>query len=377
MGYLSFYFITNFVLLAISAIMLFIAFNNYKQNTRMSICIIVITTLVILLSISEALQNYTKDTSNIIATTILAFFGYVTRPACLLLFIALSDNTPKGKLKYLFFVPLFLNVLIYSLAFIPVVKEQVFYFLPDDKGGIYFDGGFLRFTSHIVSILYLGYFLYISIAGLQKKHITNAAILFICILLIIACVIVETFFNDENKIHVLNTSIMVCMMFYYLYIYVESGRYDTLTGLYNRATYYQDMLKFEKSMTAIIQFDMDGLKYFNDNFGHEEGDRALKTIAKTISDACDKGMYSYRISGDEFLIIVNGASKEKVLEKIEHIKSEIKKTKYSCSIGCAYREDKSVTLDEMLKQSEKAMYACKEEFYRNSKIERRKSPTKL
>lgn len=373
MDYFSNYIATNFTLLAISVIMLFIAFSNYKQHKRMSICMIAITGLVMVLSLDEILQVYTKDTNNIIATTILAFLGYVLRPACLLLFIALSNNIPKGKWKYLFIAPLLLNLLIYCLAFIPGVKEQVFYFHNNDLGGISFDGGLLRFTSHVISALYLGYFLYVSISGLRKKHITNAHILLICASLIIACVVVETFFNDDDQIHILNTAIMVSMMFYYLFLYVERGRYDALTHLFNRATYYHDIIKMDKSMTAIIQLDMDGLKYFNDNYGHEEGDKGLKTIADAISRACDNNMYPYRLSGDEFLIIVNLLPEEIVTSKIEQIKSDLRKTRYSCSIGYAFRKDKNMSIDDLIKQSEQAMYVCKEEFYRNSKFERRRS----
>ena len=194
-------------------------------------------------------------------------------------------------------------------------------------------------------------------------------------MLIILCVIVDTFCDPNGEVHILNTAITVCAMFYYLFLYMESVRYDPLTGLYNRATYYEDAMKMDKTVTSIIQLDMDGLKYVNDNYGHQEGDKALATIAQAISDACDKDMYPYRLSGDEFLIIVNYLPKEIVESKIEQIKSDLRKTKYSCSIGYAYRSNKNISMEELLKKSEQQMYKAKEEFYRNSKYERRKTPT--
>ena len=227
----------------------------------------------------------------------------------------------------------------------------------------------------MVSAIYLAYFLYVSVKTLRFKHIANANILIICSLLIIVTVIVETAFDDDNDVHILNTAIMVCVMFYYLFLHMERAKYDPLTSLYNRATYYQDLAKMEKSVTAIIQLDMDALKYFNDNFGHEEGDKALRTIATAIFDACDRDMYPYRLSGDEFLIIVNYLPREIVESKIEEIKRDLRRTKYSCSIGYAYRKDKNTTIDELLKESENKMYLAKEEFYRNSKYERRKAPS--
>ena len=374
MNYFRAYVITNFILVCISAIMVFIALHNYKQHKRMSTCILVITGLAILLSIEENLQLVTKANASIIGTEILSYIGYVFRPVVLVWFIIFAKGEPKGKWKILFYAPIVVCAIVYIFAFIPVTQSAVFYFHYNDHGGISFGGGPLRYTSHVVAGLYLAYFLYISISRLRSKHFANAHILFICSLLIIFTVIVETSFDDDGDVHILNTAIMVCVMFYYLFLHMESGKYDILTGLYNRATYYQDLVKMSKSATAIIQLDMDALKYFNDNYGHEEGDKALKTIATAIFDACDRDMYPYRISGDEFLIIVNYLPKEIVESKIEQIKSDLRKTKYSCSIGYAYRSNKNASMEELLKKSEQQMYKVKEEFYRNSKYERRKTP---
>ena len=374
MEYFKTYIITNFILLCISAIMTFIALKNYKQYKRMSICLLLIISFAIILSIDENLQLVTKDLNSIPATTVLAFLGYVLRPIVLVWFIMLSKGEPKGKWFYLFVTPILINLIIYCFAFIPATKEAVFNFHIGDDGLITFGGGPLRYSSHVVSALYLIYFLYVSVTKLKAKHIVNSHILFICSLLIILCVIVETFFDPNGEVHILNTAITVCAMFYYLFLYMESVRYDPLTGLYNRATYYEDAMKMDKTVTSIIQLDMDGLKYINDNYGHQEGDKALATIAQAISDACDKDMYPYRLSGDEFLIIVNYLPKEIVESKIEQIKSDLRKTKYSCSIGYAYRSNKNISMEELLKKSEQQMYKAKEEFYRNSKYERRKTP---
>ena len=378
MEYFRAYVVTNFVLVCISAIMVFIALHNYGQHKKMSTCIIAITALTLILSVEDNLQLYSKATSNILMTEILSYIGYTLKPLVLVWFIRFANGEPRGKWKYLFYVPLIVCAIIYIFAFIPATQSYVFFFnLDGDGNGIHFGGGPLRFTSHVVSAFYLAYFLIVSIKTLRLKHIANANILIICSLLIIVTVIIETVFDDDNDVHILNTAIMVCVMFYYLFLHMESVKYDPLTGLYNRATYYQDLAKMDKSVTAIIQLDMDALKYFNDNFGHEEGDKALKTIATAIFDACDRDMYPYRLSGDEFLIIVNYLPKEIVESKIVQIKADLRRTKYSCSIGYAYRSNKNITVEELLKLSEKQMYLAKEEFYKNSTYERRKTPHQL
>ena len=370
MEYVRLYFITNFILLSISAIMLFIAFQSFKNHKRMSICIILITAIAIFLSIDEILQTYYKATANWLPTMILAFLGYVLRPACVVLFIIISNSAPKGKRFYLFFIPLVLNLILFTFSFVPGPREYIFYFV-QGEGAIYFHGGYLRFASHGVAALYLIYFLIVTIGKLKTKHLGSVNILFICSALIVLCVVVETLFNDNDDVRLLNTAIMVSVMFYYLFLYIETGRYDPLTGLFNRATFYQDTLKMEKDVVAVIQLDMDGLKYFNDNFGHLEGDNGLKTIANAIYEVCDKDMYPYRISGDEFVIIAINLSKDIVDSRIAQIKADLARTKFSVSIGVAYRTDKNKTIEDLLKESEQQMYVQKEEFYKHSQFERR------
>ena len=86
-------------------------------------------------------------------------------------------------------------------------------------------------------------------------------------------------------------------------------RIDPMTGLYNRKgmEYFSDILYKEalqkgKSLFVCI-CDMDGLKFINDNFGHEEGDRAIKTLSQIITEAEGGDDMAFRIGGDEFLIL--------------------------------------------------------------------------
>ena len=362
---------TNLFVFVIGAIMLFIAIYNIRNHRRTSVCLIVIVGLVAFLAVSESLQDYFKGISNIIGATICAFLGYVLRPLCIVVFILLCQGEPKGKWIFLFFAPAILNFLVFSLAFIPGARDLLFFFSPtEDLAGIAFHGGPLRFASHGISALYLAYFVYVSFTRMKMKHIENAVIILICVALIVFCVIFETF-DANGDIHLLNTGIMVSVIFYYLFLYIESVRYDPLTGLFNRATYYQDILKMEKSATGVIQFDMNGLKYLNDNFGHQEGDKAIKDVAKIIVDSCNRKMYAYRLGGDEFIVIANSVVEEDIKTLIKKVEEGLVKVNRSCSIGYAYRDDKSISLDALMKEAEKRMYLAKDEYYKTAKIERR------
>ncbi len=366
------YLVTNIFLIVISTIMVFISIFNFKQHKRTSKYILAITSVAIALSIFEILEIYFKGIASPEATTVAAFFQYILRPICVVLFIYFSNGQPKGKRGILFIVPLVINFVIFTLAFIPGVKHYVFEFIRLEGGGIGFGGGPLRYVSHIISTLYLLYFLYISVMSLKLKHISNAVIILFCIILIVSCVSIETFFNDGGDIHILNTGIMICVMSYYLFLYIEKAKRDTLTGLFNRSTYYQDLLRMEISATAVVQFDMNGLKYLNDNFGHEEGDKALVEISKILANRCNKNMYAYRLGGDEFVIIVNYMKEEEIQEAVKKIEDDLNKTDYTCSIGVAFRKDKNTSLYDLIKEGEKAMYDSKAEYYKTSKIERRK-----
>ncbi|MBR5095980.1 MAG: diguanylate cyclase [Treponema sp.] len=109
-------------------------------------------------------------------------------------------------------------------------------------------------------------------------------------------------------------------------------RIDPMTGLYNRKgmeyfsdILYKDALQNKKNFFVCI-CDMNGLKYINDNFGHEEGDRAIKTLAQIIKEASDKDDMAFRIGGDEFLILGTKDDSESALDdfaaKVEKTVSE-------------------------------------------------------
>jgi diguanylate cyclase (GGDEF)-like protein len=63
----------------------------------------------------------------------------------------------------------------------------------------------------------------------------------------------------------------------------------------------------------MILIDVDGLIYFNDRYGHAEGDEKLKQIAKLICQNLPDGIDVFRADGEEFIIITNLKMAEVVL----------------------------------------------------------------
>ncbi|MCR5583976.1 MAG: GGDEF domain-containing protein [Lachnospiraceae bacterium] len=144
--------------------------------------------------------------------------------------------------------------------------------------------------------------------------------------------------------------------------------HDPLTGIYNRAKANERFKELEAkdSVYALVNFDVNGLKYVNDNFGHDEGDVLLKKVAELIEKNFNEIGTGYRMSGDEFLCVIDPAGIFTVKQAADRFKKDLKEasknSKYvlSVSYGIAYKninDDKSV--QEVYSEADEKMYAMK------------------
>lgn len=374
MNYFYSFLINNFILLCIIVVMVIDSIQKFNEHKKLSIFVFLILGTSILLAIFETLKDYAQNSlENIPFTTLLSSINYILRPSCILLFIFLIGQSLKKKWDYLLFVPIIIAIIIYILPLIPSTRHLVFYFDYNPQNVIvFFSVKPLRYTCHVVSLFYLGYLVFLSVKSLKRRHLSHAVIIFISILIIIAAAAIETF-DYSGEIRVLTNSIGICTVFYYLYVYSERNKYDPLTGLFNRSMYYVDLPKLESKITGVIQIDMNGLKYINDNFGHIEGDLSLEIVSATILRASTPKMYVYRLGGDEFLVLAVNEPESKIINTMSKIREELAKTDYSCALGYAYRDDKSITVETLLKDAEKKMYLDKDAYYKTSKIKRRET----
>lgn len=366
------FFIKNFVLICLCIVMVFNAILHYSTSRRIALCTIGITVCCLLLAISAAAQEQAKQTGQYYVALTLAIFGYVVRPSCLYFFVLMNKKAYRGKWSFLILLPLILNVFVYLAAYIPGTAETIFGFEVTASGKLSFIGGPLRFSSHIIAFGYLCYLVCLSALSLRSKHIMHGITIFACAILTTAAVVVESFFNPDGTVEVLNATIMVSTLTYYLFLYKETVQIDGLSNLFNRDAYYRDYPKLSRSAMGVIQFDVNGLKHLNDNFGHEEGDRCISTIGSLINKSMSRSMYGYRMGGDEFLVVAIKASEESLAKMTEEFREGLAKTDYHCSLGYAAKGNADLSLDELIKEAEKKMYAEKSEFYKNAPFERRK-----
>ncbi len=144
---------------------------------------------------------------------------------------------------------------------------------------------------------------------------------------------------------------------------------DDLTGLYNHRHFFKTLeaelarLKRQKTSLSLMMFDIDNFKSYNDYYGHLEGDKVLKKIGEIVSHSIRYNVDSgYRYGGDEFAVLLIGASVDQATAIAERIRSLIDQTAFrkntTVSIGlCEYTDP--LDLEEFVKSADDAMYIAK------------------
>ena len=372
MEFVKDYFITYFPLLIISVGMFCVAIYDYKVRKRVCSYIISIIALAILLSIFLEVELYACSVRNQLLAHIFGFLGYIIRPFVAFLFILLGDGKFKKKRLWLL-IPLLINIVIHSFMLClntPLEKLVIYYSLDETTNVLaHHRGSVLSFTSHAVSLGLLIVLIVSSLRKIRARHSVDSFAILSCSFFVIAAVIIEALTDYSG---LLNNAIGISCVFYYLFMFNEMNRRDALTGLFDRKTYYLDDSRFGHDVTGVIHIDVNGLKALNDKIGHEEGDKAIKMVAKIIKDCVGKDMYGYRIGGDEYVVLCVNCSEEKVVDVIKLMKQRLSETSYSASFGHGMRKEKDDTVEMMLKAAEVEMYNDKAEYYKSHNIDRRR-----
>jgi diguanylate cyclase len=148
---------------------------------------------------------------------------------------------------------------------------------------------------------------------------------------------------------------------------------DPLTETCNRLFLNEnrEMLSSDPAGGAIVLIDVDELKTINDREGHEEGDRALWTVAAAIKKLIRGDDYVIRWGGDEFLVVLPGMGEEVVTKrfyllpaKIEEVRNSSRhsvrayKKFLSASVGVT-PYSKRIPFDTAVEMADRMMYERK------------------
>ncbi len=155
---------------------------------------------------------------------------------------------------------------------------------------------------------------------------------------------------------------------------------DGLTGLFNRTTTLDRLQHMIDNMPvtahgAVLLLDVDHFKTINDQLGHAAGDDCLRKIGKIIKNAVRGGDIAGRIGGEEFLIVMPGATRDVAVSVAERLRLAVALggMKYSngesvtASIGAA-GAIVGDTIEALLARADRGLYEAKRQG-RNRTVE--------
>ena len=158
----------------------------------------------------------------------------------------------------------------------------------------------------------------------------------------------------------------------------ELATRDALTGIRNKLAYDREIqdirwtLDEDPEPFGIAVIDMNFLKRINDIYGHEQGNIALKKLARIMTEIFSNSPV-YRVGGDEFVAILKGEDLKKADSLIEKFNARLESLsqdehldaweKVSAAIGfAAFNPETDASIENVFRRADRAMYARKREM---------------
>jgi diguanylate cyclase (GGDEF)-like protein len=151
---------------------------------------------------------------------------------------------------------------------------------------------------------------------------------------------------------------------------------DALTGTYSKR-YVQHRLgdELERSVgearpLSLLLLDIDHFKAYNDRNGHIDGDHVLKQVGQVLRSSIREDDTAGRYGGDEFLVLLPGATKDRALSLAEHLRQAVQAHRFehgesqplgalTISVGVATFPADGDTAVGLLRAADQALYAAK------------------
>lgn len=139
---------------------------------------------------------------------------------------------------------------------------------------------------------------------------------------------------------------------------------DLMTNTFNRFYYesgkYRENLKYP---VCVVMADINNLKFYNDNYGHKEGDVLIKTVVENMQRFLSPKDRLIRFGGDEFLILLQNSTEEEgktVVQQIKLAESKLKLADFSIETSygiCLANQENE--LENAIEKADEAMYMMK------------------
>jgi len=148
-------------------------------------------------------------------------------------------------------------------------------------------------------------------------------------------------------------------------MYKKIALKDSLTGLGNRFAFMNAIGKLPLQNLCVVSFDINNLKYHNDTYGHQIGDKLLCDSAKVLSSIYGKNNV-FRFGGDEFAACFSMSTPEeqeqlrnRLNDICDKFNAKSDKVKISIASGYAFGSKKDVSIDDIIDRADKEMYINK------------------
>ena len=330
--------------------------NNPYDNKIIKIFRVVTICMYSLLFIDNVDLYTTTFKTGVLSQTISSVLGYNLRLAILLsiIFVISRDEKQTNFQRWFISIPAIITFFITLTAF----NTHLMFWYEDFE----IRRGPFSYTPHIVCLIYgLSCIMYgIKFLTIKERRDEGIIIIYSICFMFIATVL-ETIFQIRG---ILIGLIAIAINFYYLYMYLDNFKKDELTKIFNRASFNAYKKTYRKEITALIAMDLNNLKKINDTKGHEEGDKAIITVAKSATKILKKynnKCIIFRLGGDEFEIICCKTEEATVQNIIQEIKEELSQTPYTCALGYCMIT-KEVNLEQAFTIADKQMYIDKNKF---------------
>lgn len=293
-------------------------------------------------------------------------------------------------------------ILIYTLWNISSRKESIFkkYVFMQQVENIYFiilfmylvirSGGHLSPYKFIFMLIIITSNIQLGINSGIFVSVVSSTFILALDLISVKNVEVNTFF--ENDLILSGVFILTSISLgYYVKIEEEHNaklsemvNLDGLTGVYNHR-YFQEILKEKineagklKENLSILFLDIDYFKYYNDLYGHQNGDKVLEKIGDILKNNVREIDVVARYGGEEFAVIMPKAFEKEAIQVAEKIRVAVEKYKFqgeenqpngnlTVSIGVSSFPDKAKNDLELLKSVDDALYRAK--FFHKNRVE--------
>jgi len=356
------------ILLIVLLVHAYFNMNRKKITNRLFIWIMGLTLLTLILEIFSVLLDNPNFRQFMILHKLVNIIGFILAPGVIFLGYMYTQEwvnryqQEKIKANKLLILPLFIN----SIATLMSYSGNGVFRITSEN---IYERGPLFFILPCVSYIYFVYNLFFIYK--QRKKFTYSELGMFSLFYIVPSIFTIVQLKYSFYLTIWNSTAIIVVLAY-IFILNDQAYRDILSGLQNRLAYehYAQNINYKKiNKLFIIYIDIDDFKTINDQYGHYEGDEAIKTFASLLVEGFPiRQKKIIRLGGDEFLVLIEDHMQEVVVDYIKNLTENVEaynnsgKKPYALkfSYGMACYTDAYESLYQLLEYVDQLMYNHKE-----------------